>query len=125
MRSIPPGSRSQGYSGRGRSTDRSRRIDSEKDEITTDEPLEPSLLPPVAELSPGDQGAGIVEACLSEVQDYYDQLQTIVNGVPASRFSNVDETGYQEWANHREQRVIVPAGHPGDVIDILFNRSTN
>jgi hypothetical protein len=46
-----------------------------------------------------------------------------VNWVPASLVFNVDETEYQEWANHSEQKIIVPMVHPGNVIDIPFNRS--
>jgi hypothetical protein len=47
-----------------------------------------------------------------------------VNDLPASLVFNLDETGHQEWANCSEQKVIVPAVHPGDVIDIPSNQAT-
>jgi hypothetical protein len=58
-----------------------------------------------------------------EVQEYFRKLTIDISDAPASLIINIDECGYQEWADAHDEKIIVSIKFPGDTIEIPNNRA--
>jgi hypothetical protein len=59
-----------------------------------------------------------------EIRAYFELLDHNVTGIPAAFSFNLDESGFQDWADRRERMVIVPATVHDDRVGIPADRST-
>jgi hypothetical protein len=64
-----------------------------------------------------------VECDPGEILQYARRLATSVNGTPAAFVFNLDESGFQEWADRRESKVVVPSGFRDDSIMVPVDRN--
>jgi hypothetical protein len=46
------------------------------------------------------------------VAAFHDELEAMIDGVPAAMINNADETGCSDWAHTYEIRVLVPDTYP-------------
>jgi hypothetical protein len=58
-----------------------------------------------------------------DAQLYFEELARLVNGKPASLIFNLEESGFQDWADRRVRHVILPASYQGDEIPVPMDRS--
>jgi hypothetical protein len=63
-----------------------------------------------------------VEVSPEELLDFYDRLGSVITGLPADSILNLDEAGYQEWADRTDVKVVVPDNFPDDTVDVSYNR---
>jgi hypothetical protein len=56
------------------------------------------------------------------IDDHFRSLAALIDGVPAELVSNVDESGFQQWIDARNQLVIVPTEYDGDEIPLPVKR---
>ena len=49
-----------------------------------------------------------LDASEEKIDDYYNQLDETINGIPTPFIFNLDECGFEDWMDARELRVIVP-----------------
>lgn len=54
----------------------------------------------------------------ADAELFYELLKDAVNGIPAAFIFNLDEAGFQEWVDAREEKVVVPECYEGDDIKI-------
>jgi hypothetical protein len=66
-----------------------------------------------------------VEVNPEEIIEFYDRLRPVMTGLPADLVFNLDEAGYQEWADRTDIKVIVPDNFEGDVVEVPYNRADN
>jgi hypothetical protein len=59
----------------------------------------------------------------ASIQEYFEKLTRDITDAPASLVINIDECGYQEWADAHIENVIVPKEHRADTIELPKNRS--
>ena len=60
-----------------------------------------------------------------EINDYFDHLESVLDGsIPAPFVINIDQSGFQEWADKRNLVVVVPAEVTQDEIKIPVARTT-
>jgi hypothetical protein len=52
---------------------------------------------------------GRVECNPADVKAYFQRLADRLDGTPASFVYNPDEPDFQDWADQRERRVVVPS----------------
>jgi hypothetical protein len=64
-----------------------------------------------------------VECGSEAIRAYFELLTRNVSGVPAAFVFNLDESGFQDWANRCERSVTVPAACGADVIGIPVDHS--
>ena len=60
-----------------------------------------------------------------EIDEYFVNLENILDGsIPAPFVINIDQSGFQEWADKRNLIVVVPADFTQDEIKIPVARTT-
>jgi hypothetical protein len=57
------------------------------------------------------------------IEDHFSRLAQNIANVPASFIFNIDESGFQEFADAYEIQVVVPASFPHDSVTVPVNRS--
>ncbi|KAH0791100.1 DDE-domain-containing protein [Histomonas meleagridis] len=57
-------------------------------------------------------------------QDYEELEASLEFGIPPEFIINIDESGYQEWANARNLQCIVPIGYPNIAVRIPRDRTS-
>lgn len=65
-----------------------------------------------------------LECDITEIQSYFALLSENVDDVPAPFVFNLDESGFQDWADRRERTVIVPSTCSDDRIGMPIDRAT-
>jgi hypothetical protein len=58
----------------------------------------------------------------TEIAEYFDTIERLLNGVLVKMVFNVDETGFQPWADKRNIAVVVPSEYPNSEIQIGVDR---
>jgi hypothetical protein len=56
------------------------------------------------------------------IEEHFCTLAGIANGIPAAMMYNVDETGFQQWVDARNQLVVVPIEYESDEIPLPVGR---
>ena len=56
------------------------------------------------------------------IDDYYENLDSIISGIPHQFVFNLDECGNQDWADAREIRVIVPKNYDKKTAPFAISR---
>ena len=51
-----------------------------------------------------------------EIDDYFCHLENLIH--------DIDETGFQDWTDRRDKRIIVPSDYELDSIPIYVNRNS-
>jgi hypothetical protein len=57
------------------------------------------------------------------IDDFYTYLESRIDEIPAALVYNLDESGFQEWADARMTTVFVSAYYDRDEIEVPFDRS--
>jgi hypothetical protein len=65
-----------------------------------------------------------LECDTTETRSYFEILNENITGVPATFIFNLDESGFQNWADGRERIVIVSSTSSTDRIEITDDRAT-
>jgi hypothetical protein len=65
-----------------------------------------------------------VEVDPAKIEDFYDELEALIEDVPAAFIFNMDESGCSDWADKREIRVLVPDTFVGSFIHIPVDRNS-
>jgi hypothetical protein len=58
------------------------------------------------------------------VSAFYDELEAVLEGVPATFISNVDDTRCSKWVDASEITVLVPDKYTGSLINIPVDRNS-
>jgi hypothetical protein len=66
-----------------------------------------------------------VECNPREIVQYAQRLAASVNGTPAAVVFHLDESGFQDWVNLRNSKVVVPSGFRDHSIMIPVERNVN
>jgi hypothetical protein len=64
-----------------------------------------------------------IRASEARIAEYFDQIESMLTGIPAKIVFNVGETGFQPWVDKRNITVVVPVEYPHPEIQIGVNRS--
>jgi hypothetical protein len=64
-----------------------------------------------------------VEVKPEELVEFYGRLRSVMTGLPADLVFNLDEAGYEEWADRTDIKVIVPESYDRDTVDVPYDRS--
>jgi hypothetical protein len=59
---------------------------------------------------------------IAETELYFEALSQNVTDVPAAFLFNLDESGFRDWADRREQTVVVPSSYTANNIGIPVDR---
>ena len=59
-----------------------------------------------------------------EIDEYFNHIEQIIGDIHSSFVYNIDESGFQDWADQREMRVIVPIDFEDDTIPISVRRNS-
>jgi hypothetical protein len=65
-----------------------------------------------------------VEMDFSEIEQFYEDLESEVTEIPPVMVFNLDETGHQDWADRKDIRVVVPVSYEGISIHVPCDRSS-
>jgi hypothetical protein len=65
-----------------------------------------------------------LECDLDEIRAHFELLDRNVTGAPAAFVFNLDESGFQDWADRLERMVIVPSACQTDKVGIPIDRYT-
>jgi hypothetical protein len=68
---------------------------------------------------------GHVQCDPTEIMEYTQRLGRSVNGIPAAFVLNLDESGFQDWVDCRESKVVVPSGYRYDHITVPNESGAN
>jgi hypothetical protein len=63
-----------------------------------------------------------VEVGKAAVAAFYDELEAMIERVPATMIYKADETGCSDWVDAHEIRVLVPVPYPGSSIAVPVDR---
>jgi transposase len=69
------------------------------------------------------QEASRVHCDEAAIDQYYEDLERMLQGVPAAAIYNVDETGFNTWVDASRLKVLVPADFEGTEIPIPVSRN--
>jgi hypothetical protein len=64
-----------------------------------------------------------VECDPNDIESYFDELARLIDGKPAAFIFNLDDSGFQAWADKHVRHVIVPACYQSDEIPIPVDRA--
>ena len=59
-----------------------------------------------------------------EIDDYFCHLENLIHDIDDGFIYNIDETGFQDWTDRRDKRIIVPSDYELDSIPICVNRNS-
>ena len=59
-----------------------------------------------------------------KIQNFYSELEELIDDTPASLVFNLDESGFQEWTDRCKITVVVPISHLEERIEIPKDRSS-
>lgn len=65
-----------------------------------------------------------VEVDPADIDTFYDELATLLQGIPGAFIFNIDESGVQEWTDAHHIRVLVPAEYTNDTIPLPKSRGS-
>ena len=82
-------------------------------------------LPQLKSITDKPMASDCVDCDPEEINDYFDHLESALDSsIPAPFIINIDQSGFQEWADKRNLVVVVPAEVTQDEIKIPVARTT-